>query len=421
MNSFQLMSKYRTNKNKIINDPVYGFITISSPLLFDIIQHPFFQRLRRIKQLGLTHLVYPGANHSRFQHALGAMHLMTIALDVLRKKGVVITDEEAESTKIAILLHDVGHGPFSHALEHSIIDGLNHEKISERIMEFLNSEFDGKLSMAIEIFNNLYKKKFLHQLVSGQLDVDRMDYLKRDTFFTGVSEGAISYERILKMLYVHNDQLVVEAKGIYSIEKFLVARRLMYWQVYLHKTVVSSEQLLMNILKRAKALATTNVALFASPSLNYFLYNSVDEEKFDNSRNEIIKRFAELDDNDIISAIKVWTKHDDFILSTLSGWLVDRTLYRIIIQKNKIDKEIQDNIKNKILLAYPIQEKEIPYFTFTSVLQNKTYTPCNENITIIDNKGFTQDISEASDLINVSVLAKAMKKYFICYPKEIEL
>jgi len=287
-------------------------------------------------------------------------------------------------------------------------------------MEFLNKEFSGKLSMAIDIFNNNYRKKFLHQLVSGQLDVDRMDYLKRDTFFTGVSEGSISYERILKMLHVHNDMLVVEAKGIYSIEKFLIARRLMYWQVYLHKTVVSSENLLMNILKRAKELTFNGEELFASPALHFFLYNAIDEHRFVSDLENTIENFIQLDDNDIISAIKVWTKHPDFILSTLSKWLIDRVLYRIVIQKNKIDEAIILDLKSKIRSLYPIQESELHYFLFSKNLQNKTYTPCNENITIIDNKGNTQDISEASDLINISVLAKSMKKHFLCYPKEID-
>lgn len=415
------MNNYKTNKNKIVNDPVYGFLNISSPLIFDIIQHTFFQRLRRIKQLGLTHLVYPGANHTRFQHALGAMYLMSIALDVLRKKGVEITQEESESTKIAILLHDIGHGPFSHALEHSIVEKIKHEQISSIIMEYLNREFEGKLTTAIDIFNNNYHKKFLHQLVSGQLDVDRMDYLKRDTFFTGVSEGSISYERILKMLHVHNDKLVVEAKGIYSIEKFLIARRLMYWQVYLHKTVIASENLLMNILRRAKELALQGETLFASPPLEYFLYQTINKESFTNNLEKNIQNFIQLDDNDIITSIKTWVHHNDFILSMLSKWLIERTLYRIRIQKEKFEPELIQKLQKSVLDKFPIKEDDLSYFVFSNILQNKTYTPCNENITIVDNKGNEQDISDASDLINVSVLSSAMKKYYLCFPKEIEI
>lgn len=414
------MTNFFTNKQKIINDPVYGFINISSGLLFDILQHPYFQRLRRIKQLGLTSLVYPGANHTRFHHALGAMHLMHLALEILKSKGHDITPNEEEGAKIAILLHDIGHGPFSHALEHSIVEGITHESISDIYMQLLNKEFNEKLITAIAIFNNDYEKKYLHQLVSGQLDVDRMDYLKRDTFFTGVSEGAISYERILKMLNIFNGELVVESKGIYSIEKLLIARRLMYWQVYLHKTVVSSENLLVKILQRAKELANAGNELFSTPALNFFLYNKITREDFISNQEETIRNFSALDDNDIISSIKVWCNHNDFILSTLSKWLINRTPYGIIIDKHKIKYDVIEEIKRKTSDKLGIEEKDMHYFVFADALKNETYSPCSENITIVDNKGNASDISETSDLLNFSALSKTSRKYFLCYPKEIK-
>ena len=408
-----------TNKKKIINDPVYGFISITHDSCFDIIQHPYFQRLRQIKQLGLTSMVYPGANHSRFQHAVGAMHLMHLAINTLRYKNVSITNDEEEEAKIAILLHDIGHGPFSHALENSLVSNISHETLSAYFMESLNQQFSGKLSMALDIFNDNYPKKFLHQLVSSQLDVDRLDYLKRDTFFTGVTEGAISYERIIKMLKINAGELAVELKGIYSIEKFLIARRLMYWQVYLHKTVVAAEQLLMNILKRAKELASQETLLFASPFLSYFLYRDISDKSITSAKikAEVLYNFSNLDDSDIHSAIKVWAKNDDFILSTLCQWLLNRSLYKIQIQNKPFKKEDIIAIKTKTQEVLNISDQDLEYFVFTKELSNKTYSPFSEKITIVNNQGVACDISEASDLINLSILSQSIKKYYLCYPK----
>ncbi|HEY0896678.1 MAG TPA: HD domain-containing protein, partial [Sphingobacteriaceae bacterium] len=318
------------NKKKIINDPVYGFITIPTDLIYDLIEHPYFQRLRYIKQLGMTHLVYPGALHTRFHHALGAMHLMKLAIETLRSKGHEITAEEEEAASIAILLHDIGHGPFSHALEHTIVTGIAHEHISTLLMDKLNHQFGGRLELALEIFNKRYYKSFLHQLVSGQLDLDRMDYLNRDSFFTGVSEGVISSDRIIKMLDAAGGQLVIEEKGIYSIEKFLIARRLMYWQVYLHKTVIGAEQMLVKILERAKELAVGGKRLFATPCFGHFLNHSVTREEFMGDP-EHLKHFSALDDHDIFTSIKVWANDDDLILSRLCRQLIRRDLYKVEI------------------------------------------------------------------------------------------
>ncbi len=407
------------NKKKIVNDPVYGFINIPSEIIFDIIEHPYFQRLRRIKQLGLTYLVYPGAIHSRFQHALGATHLMSTAVNVLRSKNKIITDEEAEAVLIAILLHDIGHSPFSHALEKHIIN-INHETLSLFFMEKLNKIFHGKLSLAIKIFSNNYHKKFLHQLVSSQLDMDRLDYLKRDSFFTGVTEGVISYDRIIKMLDVVDDKLVVEEKGIYSIEKFLIARRLMFWQVYLHKTVVSAELLLSNILKRAKELADNNVELFATPALNFFLYNKINNDNFYNS-DTAFNFFSQLDDNDIMASIKTWINHDDITLSKLSNNLIDRHLYKTIIQKQPIDKNIISDLKNKVKQAYNINDDEVNYFVFTGVLTNNAYSVVDDQINIFSKTKNLTDISEASDMLDLSILSKVVKKYYLCFPKEFKI
>ena len=406
------------NKKKIINDPVYGFINIPSEIIFDIIEHPYFQRLRRIKQLGLTYLVYPGAIHSRFQHALGATHLMSTAINVLRSKNKIITDKEEEAVLIAILLHDIGHGPFSHALEKHIIN-INHERLSLLFMEKLNAVFNGKLTLAIKIFSNNYPKKFLHQLVSSQLDMDRLDYLKRDSFFSGVTEGVISYDRIIKMLDVVNDKLVIEEKGIYSIEKFLIARRLMYWQVYMHKTVVSAELLLSNILKRAKELADNKVELFATPALNFFLYNKTNND-FLNS-DTAFNFFSQLDDNDVMASIKTWVNHNDIILRNLSNNLINRHLYKIIIQNKTIDKNIITDMKNKVKLAYNINDEEVNYFVFTGILTNNAYSAIDDRINIFSKKGELTDISEASDMLNISVLSKVVKKYYLCFPKEFKI
>jgi hypothetical protein len=407
-------------KRKIFNDPIYGFITVPDELTFALIDHPWFQRLRRIKQLGLTNLVYPGALHTRFHHALGAMHLMTEAIEVLRMKGHVITDEEAQSATVAILLHDIGHGPFSHALEHSIVSGISHETISELFMTQLNLEFEGKLGLAIKIFRNEYRKKFLHQLVSSQLDVDRLDYLKRDSFFTGVSEGIVSSDRIIKMLNVVNGELVVEVKGIYSVEKFIIARRLMYWQVYLHKTVLSAENLLVNILSRAKDLAgKKSVKLFCTPALQTFLYGKFSEKNFSENP-ALLEAFAELDDNDIMASIKVWTKHPDKILSMLCRNLVDRHLYRIELQKKPFQPTLVADLKKKVRKKYGLKGNEADYFVFSSAVTNDTYRPDKISINILLKDGTVHDFSDASDHLGIDVISRTVKKYFLCCPKELK-
>ncbi len=403
-------------KRKILNDPVHGFINIPSGLLFNIVEHKYFQRLRRITQLGLTNFVYPGANHTRFQHALGATHLMSTAIDVIRSKGHKITNEEAESVLAAILLHDIGHGPFSHTLENSIVENISHETISNIIIEKLNKQFDNKLSTALDIFKNKYHKKFLHQLVSGQLDVDRLDYLKRDSFFTGVSEGVVGSDRIIKMLNVINDKLVIEAKGIYSIEKFLIARRLMYWQVYLHKTVLSAEQLLVRILKRAKEISLNNTKIFAPDSLKYFLKNNINKNNFNN---EALNHFINLDDNDIIYTIKIWTKSNDKILSELSSRLINRKLLKIEIQNTDFSDNYINKIKDKTKKTLNLTDKQINYFVFKNNITNNAYSANDDRINILLKNGKLKDIAESSDMLNISVLSKTIKKYYLCYPKEI--
>ena len=405
------------NKLKIFNDPVYGFVNIPFEIIYDLIEHPYFQRLRRIKQLGMTHLVYPGALHTRFHHAMGAMHLMGEAIEVIRSKGHVITEEEAEGVTIAILLHDIGHGPFSHALENSIVHNVTHEDLSAIFMDKLNREFKGKLSLALTIFHNKYHKKFLHQLVSGQLDMDRLDYLKRDSFFTGVSEGIISSDRIIKMLTVVKDQLAIEAKGVYSIEKFIIARRLMYWQVYLHKTVLSAEFLLINILKRAKELAENGTELFCTPSLKVFLYNKIDKKSFINDTT-ILDAFSELDDYDIFASIKVWAKHTDKILSKLCNNLQNRTLYKIELQKEIFKKDYITLKKEIVKKKYRLTNEEAGYFVFTESISNNAYNPANEKINILYKDNQLIDIAQAADLLNISALSKPVKKHFLCYPKD---
>jgi len=408
------------NKRKILNDPVHGFIGLPNDLIFDIIEHPYFQRLRRIMQLGLTHLVYPGALHTRFSHALGSMHLMMEAIEVLRQKGQVITDEEAIAANIAILLHDIGHGPFSHALEHSIVESMSHEDISEIFMDCLNEVFNGQLTMALDIFKGNYPKKFLHQLVSGQLDVDRLDYLTRDSFFTGVSEGIIGTERIIKMLNVWDGELVVDIKGIYSIEKFLVSRRLMYWQVYLHKTVLSAEQLMIKILKRAKQLSQSNIEVFATPPLSIFLKNNYQKKDFIENKS-LVEVFSQLDDFDIFSSIKVWQRHDDKILSKLSENLVNRNLYKIELQNKHFNKERISELKEKISSHYNISDEETDFFVFTTDVVNNAYDLKHENINILLKNNVVKDITEASDQLNAAFLDKIVKKYLLCYPKECYL
>jgi len=407
------------NKKKIINDPVYGFITIPSDMVYDLIQHPYVQRLRYIKQLGMTHLVYPGALHTRFHHALGAMHLMGLALETIKSKGQAISYQEEEAVTIAILLHDIGHGPFSHALEHTIVDGVSHEHISTLLMDILNREFDGKLGLAFEIFNNRYHKKFLYQLVSGQLDLDRMDYLNRDSFFTGVSEGVISFDRIIKMLDVVDDQLVVEEKGIYSIEKFLIARRLMYWQVYLHKTVIAAEQMLVKILERAKELSGEGRNLFASPCFSYFLKNSISKEEFKNDPRNI-ERFTKLDDNDIFTSIKVWVNDEDLILSTLCSHLIGRNLYQVEITNEPPPIEVINDLADKVTDEYEISDDDTSYFVFTDTIKNKAYSVGDGSIKILMKDGSIQDIAKASDNSNLESLARTVQKYILCYLKELK-
>lgn len=404
------------NKRKIINDPIYGFISIPDELIYDLINHPYFQRLRRIKQLGMTNLVYPGALHTRFHHAIGAMWLMVEAVKVLQSKGIAISKEEEQAVIIAILLHDIGHGPFSHALEHTIVHGISHEDISEMLMKKLNEEFEGKLSLAIKIFNDKHPKKFLHQLVSSQLDMDRLDYLKRDSFYTGVSEGVISSDRIIKMLNVRNNQLAIEEKGIYSIEKFIIARRLMYWQVYLHKTVLSAENMLVKILQRAKELASQKKELFCSPALSKFLYNKYGKKDFDKNP-QILELFAKLDDYDIFGAIKVWADSDDKILSYLCKCLIDRNLYKIEIQNEEFKDSYIKAKKKEIATKYKISKEDLDYFVFSKSVANEIYNVDKIGITILFRNGKTKDISKSSDQLNVEVLNKTVKKWFICYPR----
>lgn len=405
-------------KFKIINDPIYGFIQIPNELLFALIEHRYYQRLRRIKQLGMTYLVYPGAIHTRFHHALGAMHLANEAIEVLRLKGHEITHDEATGVLIAVLLHDIGHGPFSHALESSIVSGIHHEDMSALIMQKLNDEFEGKLSTAIEIFYGRYPKKFLHQLVSSQLDMDRLDYLSRDSFFTGVSEGVISYDRIIKMLNVANDNLVVEVKGIYSIEKFIIARRLMYWQVYLHKTVLAAERVLVNILMRAKELVLQGQPVFASTALNTFLSKEIFKDDF-LTKPEYLEQFVRLDDYDIYGAIKEWAIHPDPILSALSKSFVDRRLFKIEIQNNAFSKTYVDEVKAKTKEAFGLKNHEVNYFVMTDSITNNAYSPETEQINILYKNGDVKDIADASDQYNIAALAKTVQKYFLIYPKQI--
>jgi len=413
------LSVNSTNKRKIINDPVYGFINIPGDLLYDLIEHPYFQRLRRIKQLGLTHLVYPGALHTRFHHSIGAMHLMQQAISVLKAKGNIITAEEEEAACIAILLHDIGHGPFSHALEHSIVKSINHEAISEILMQQLNEQFIGKLALAIEIFNKTYHKNFLSQLVSSQLDMDRLDYLKRDSFFTGVSEGVIGTERLIKMLDVEDDELVVEAKGIYSLEKFIVARRIMYWQVYLHKTVLAAENMLMHVLERAAYIAKRGEQLFATPALLYFLKS--DFSKSDIRQNpQVLRNYTLLDDFDIFTAIKVWCTHEDKILSILSKKLVNRNLFRCEVQLEPFEYFYIEEIREKIVSKYELKEEYLKYFFYTDTTSNYAYNLDSDKINIRLKNGKILDVVEASDQLDISILSKIVTKHYICYPKDVD-
>lgn len=415
--SIESLKKRKTNKLKVLNDPVYGFILIPNSLIFDIIEHPYFQRLRRISQMGLSNLVYPGANHTRFHHAVGCLELMQKTVRVLRVKGVSISADEENALFIAILLHDIGHGPFSHALEHSIVDGITHEEISLKYMRKLNDEFEGKLDLAIQVFTGEYPRKFLHQLISSQLDIDRLDYLKRDSFYTGVAEGNISSDRLIAMMTVIEDELVIEKKAIYSVENFLIARRLMYWQVYLHKTGLVAEYMLVNILKRAKELALDNVELYGSKALKYFLYRKINEENFDD---DVLNTFSLLDDYDIMSAIKEWTRHPDKILANLSRMIVDRELLKIEIQNDKISEEHELNMRIDFMSETGLYKAESQYFVFTGQITNQAYNT-KQPIKICGKKGKLKDIAKASDQLNLQVLSQPVTKYFLCYPKKMEL
>lgn len=406
------------NKRKILNDPVYGFITMPSELIFDLVEHPYFQRLRRIKQVGMSHLVYPGALHTRFHHALGAMHLMSLAISALREKDVEITADEAEGALVAILLHDIGHGPFSHSLEYSLVENVNHEVISGLLMERLNRDFDNQLTTGINIFNNRISKHFLHQLVSSQLDMDRLDYLSRDSFYTGVSEGVVSNQRIIKMLNVFDNKLVVEEKGIYSIEKFIVARRLMYWQVYLHKTVVAAEKLLISILRRAKFCVKQGQEVFGSPALQFFLKNNFSREDFV-SNPKVIDTFVLLDDFDIMGAIKVWQNHDDKILSDLSFRLVNRKLMRVVLSSKPINPEIVKEMRETTKAMYHLQDDEVDYYFSVDEIENNAYDPKIDRIDILRKGGKRIDLAEASDNQSMLAQTQTVKKQVIYLPKDV--
>ena len=403
------------NKLKIFNDPIYGFITIPNALIFDLIEHKYFQRLRRITQMGLSYLVYPGAHHTRFHHALGCMFLMQKAVGILRFKGVAISEEEENALLIAILLHDIGHGPFSHAMEHSIVNGITHEELSLFFMEKLNIEFNGSLTLAITIFKGEYHRKFMLQLISSQIDMDRADYLKRDSFYTGVAEGNINSERLITMLNVVDNELVIEEKGIYSVEKFLTARRLMYWQVYLHKTSLVAEQLLTRLLQRAKELTLRGEKLEASKALSFFLNNTVVKSEFND---EVLNTFAQLDDVDIMSAMKSWQHKEDFVLSNLSQMIMERKLLKIKFKNKKVnltsfEKHIK-NLKNK----YNITDEEASYFVFGGEVTNQAYQSKDQQINVLLKTGKVKDINKASNHLNLKVLSKPITKYYICYPKE---
>ncbi len=407
------------NKKKIINDPVHGFLTIPSELIFDLINHPYFQRLRRIKQLGLTEQVYPGAIHTRFHHALGAMHLMGLALNTLRGKGHYIWDAEYEAALIAILLHDLGHGPFSHALEASLLTGIDHEAVSLLLMERLNGQFGGALNLAIEMFRGTYPRKFFHQLISSQLDMDRLDYLQRDSFFTGVQEGTINPDRIIAMLDVQDDRIVVQAKGIYSIENFLVSRRLMYWQVYLHKTTVSTEQMLIQVVRRAKQLHQNGQPVFTTPALSVFFDNQVTWEVFYRTP-AYQEAFAQLDDYDIWGSLKFWVSHPDPVLARLARMLIDRRLLKVRLENEKIpEAEIRER-RQRVAAQWQLTPQEAGYFVSFGSITNAAYQPKEDaGILIVTKKGQVVDVAEASDLPNIKALTKIVKKYYLCYPKDV--
>ncbi|MFT6323916.1 MAG: HD superfamily phosphohydrolase [Salibacteraceae bacterium] len=409
------MSDLTNIKNKIFNDPLYGFISIHRGIIYDVIEHPWFQRLRRINQLGLTNVVYTGANHTRFQHTLGAYHLMTQAIAVIRQKGHVVTDKEAEGVYLAILLHDIGHGPFSHTLENSIIEGVSHEDISIQFMKALSKEFNGALDLAIEIFTDTYPKTYLHQLVSSQLDMDRLDYLMRDSFFTGVSEGVVGSERIIQMLDVSDGNLVIEAKGIYSIEKFIISRRLMYWQVYLHKTVLSAENLLVRVMNRAAQLTREGKELFASPALLFFMKSRISKSDFENNP-EILKLFSQLDDFDVISAIKVWQNSEDKVLSLLAQKLIKRQLLKVKFSDQAFSEDLIAEKQKEAASILNLNREEAKLFVLTGKVENRAFKPTSEHIDILHKDGSVRHIGEDAALLNISVLSEPVVKHYLCFP-----
>ena len=405
------------NKLKIFNDPIYGFITIPNALIYDLIQHPYFQRLRRITQMGLSYLVYPGANHTRFHHALGCMHLMQKAVDVLRFKGIIISDKEENALYIAILLHDIGHGPFSHTMEKSIVEEVYHEEISLLFMEQLNIEFQGQLDLAIKVFKGEYHRKFMLQLISSQLDMDRMDYLKRDSFYSGVAEGNVNSERLIQMMNVVDDVIVIEEKGIYSIEKFLMSRRLMYWQAYLHKTSLVAELTLTKVLKRAKELTNKGIQLTCSDPLLFFMKNKVTLENFDAKNLDL---FSQLDDFDVISALKSWQNHDDFILSSLSKMIINRDLLKIKLSTDKLVNVDLEVYKERFATENNLSLQDANYFIFKGKIKNQAYSKEAEPIKILKKDRSVEDVFESPDQLNLKSLSKSVTKYYICFPKHLE-
>jgi HD superfamily phosphohydrolase len=415
---------YQKNKRKIINDPVYGFISIQNDFIFDLIEHPWFQRLRNIRQLGLTTFVYPGANHTRFQHGLGALHLMCMAIETLRSKGVEITPEEEEAACIAILYHDCGHGPFSHALENSIISNITHEDISLMLLRMLNDEYEGRLGMAIDIFTGKYKRKFFHELLSGQMDMDRLDYLRRDSFFTGVIEGSVGSDRIIRMLNVVDDELVIDEKGIYSLEKFLIARRLMYWQVYMHKTVLSSESLLVKVLQRAKEIAIAGTEIYATPALKFFLANRIGRNDLNGNGHfspvEIASNFTRLDDTDVMVSAKYWQQHQDKILSDLSQRLTTRDLFAIELQNDPFEDSRISELRDMAVKNLDIDPELTGYYVYTNSISNLAYAPDAAEVKILRKNGNISDITNVSDMFDHSrFMSGRITKYFLVYPKAL--
>jgi HD superfamily phosphohydrolase len=414
--------KVSKNIYKIINDPVHGFISVPWGFIYDLLRHPYFQRLRYIKQLGLSEYVYPGATHSRFQHSLGALHLMSLALETLRNKGVEISFDEEEAAMAAILLHDIGHGPFSHALEYYLVEGASHEMLSLAVMQRLNREFEGRLDLAISMFTGKYNRAFFHDLISSQIDMDRLDYLVRDTYYSGVVEGSVGSGRIIKMINVKDGRLVVDEKGIYSIEKFLIARRLMYWQVYMHKTVVSAERLLINIIKRAKELLDRGVSLKSSPALNFFLDNKFTDSSLADSVNvsgDLLNKYLEVDDNELLASIRMWKDCDDKILSDLAGRLLSRDLLAIELQNQPFDDKKVDDIADMACKIMNLDRGDVKYYVFSGEVSNRTYAPAAPSVKILSKSGDLKEITELSDMLIHEALSQKITKYFLCYPKEV--